>query len=107
MPTPDPILCERITRQGLVERPAGDVSAAAALVCGLQAQDGQAARLGVRARSTRLTEQDALDAIEQRRVVRTWLMRNTIHLVAADDVRWLTALLGPMIRRRCAATARR
>ncbi len=41
-----------------------------------------------------------LAAIERRDVVRTWLMRNTIHLVPAEDVRWMTALLGPMIRRR-------
>jgi hypothetical protein len=33
-------------------------------------------------------------------VVRTWLMRATVHLVAADDLRWLVALFGPMIERR-------
>ena len=100
MPTPDPILAERMARHGFAERPAADVVSAAAMVCGIQAQDGPASRLGVRARTRGLTEADVLAAIEQRRVVRTWLMRNTIHLVPAEDVRWMTALLGPMIRRR-------
>ncbi|HEX8092242.1 winged helix DNA-binding domain-containing protein, partial [Jatrophihabitans sp.] len=38
----------------------------------------------------------------ERSVVRTWLMRATVHLVAAEDVRWLVALFGPMIERRFA-----
>jgi hypothetical protein len=100
MATSDPILAERIARHGFATRPATDVVTATAMVCGIQAQDPQAARLGVRARSTGSTEKDVLAAIERRHVVRTWLMRNTIHLVPADDVRWMTALLGPMIRRR-------
>jgi hypothetical protein len=35
----------------------------------------------------------ALD--EQRSIVRTWLMRGTLHLAAADDLGWLLAALGP------------
>ena len=100
MPLPHPILGERIARHGLATRPAADPVAAAALVCGIQAQDGPASRLGVRARCAAAADQDVLDAIAERRIVRTWLMRNTIHLVPAADARWMTALLGPMIRRR-------
>jgi hypothetical protein len=100
MSLPHPILGERIARHGFATRPAADPAAAAALVCGIQAQDGPASRLGVRARCGASADQDVLDAIAERRVVRTWLMRNTIHLVAAADIRWMTALLGPMIRRR-------
>jgi hypothetical protein len=81
-------------------RPARDVAEAARMVCGIQAQDAVASRLGVRARSSGVADADVLAAIEDRGVVRTWLMRNTIHLVAADDAKWMTALLGPMIRRR-------
>ncbi|HZY76187.1 MAG TPA: winged helix DNA-binding domain-containing protein [Jatrophihabitantaceae bacterium] len=100
MATSDPILAERIARHGFATRPAADAVTAAAMVCGIQAQDPQASRLGVRSRTVGVAEKDVFAAIEQRRVVRTWLMRNTIHLVPADDVRWMTALLGPMIRRR-------
>lgn len=90
-----------MTRHGLIDRPATTAAEAAALICGLQAQDFAAARLAVRARSATLTDADVRRATEvDRTVVRTWLQRNTIHLVPAEDLRWLTALLGPMIRRR-------
>jgi hypothetical protein len=36
---------------------------------------------------------DALEA--DRSVVRTWAMRGTLHLVLAEDVRWLTRMLAP------------
>jgi winged helix DNA-binding protein len=96
------VAVERMTRQGLVDRPAESVADAARLGGGLQAQDPQASRLGVRARSAHRTEADVLRAIDQRAVVRTWLMRATIHLVAADDVVWMTRLLGPAIARKFA-----
>ena len=35
-----------------------------------------------------------------RSIVRVWCMRGTLHLVAADDARWLLALLGPVGLRR-------
>lgn len=100
MPVAHPILGERIVRHGFVDRPATSTADAARMVCGIQAQDAAASRLGVRARATGLTDADVLAAVDDRTVVRTWLMRNTIHLVPADDARWMTALLGPMIRRR-------
>jgi hypothetical protein len=100
MPQPHPIFGERVTRHGFADRPAADVAEAAGLVCGIQAQDATAARLGVRSRCAAVADADVLAAVADRSVVRTWLMRNTIHLVPAGDVRWMTALLGPMIRRR-------
>jgi hypothetical protein len=93
----------RMFRHGFVERPARTVAEAAGLTGALQAQDLGAARLGVRARSVSLTDSDVRRAVDvDRTVVRTWLMRNTIHLIPAQDVRWLAALFGPMIQRRFA-----
>jgi hypothetical protein len=94
-------LIERMTRQGLAQRRSGGAAQAAASALGLQAQDAGASRLGVRARSRSLDEADVIKASAvERSVVRTWLMRATVHLVAAEDVRWLVALFGPMIERR-------
>jgi hypothetical protein len=93
-----------MVRHGLVDRPARTVADAAALICGLQAQDAAAARLAVRARSATLVDAEVRKAIDvSRTAVRTWLMRSTIHLVPADDLRWMVALLGPMVRRRYAS----
>ena len=93
-------LIERMTRQGLVARFAADAAGVAAAAVGLQAQDVGAARLGVRARSTAADEAAVVNAIQhERSVVRTWLMRSTVHLVAADDLRWMAALYGPVMER--------
>jgi winged helix DNA-binding protein len=76
-------------------------------VCGLQAQLLGAAWLGVRARSAGLRAADLDRALNQERsIVRTWLMRGTLHVAAADDIRWLLALLGPAVAGRNAARHR-
>jgi hypothetical protein len=94
-------LLERMTRQGLAQRGTGTAAQVAGTALGLQAQDAAASRLGVRARTSSPDEATVVHAVEvERSVVRTWLMRATVHLVAAEDVRWLTALFGPMIERR-------
>jgi winged helix DNA-binding protein len=70
------------------------------LVCGLQAQLLSAAYLGVRARSHGLVVDDINRALDRdRSIVRSWLFRGTLHLVAADDLRWLVRLLGPVFAR--------
>jgi len=94
-------LIERMTRQGLAARSATATAAdVAAAAVGLQAQDVGAARLGVRARSSAVDEAAVVNAIQaERSVVRTWLMRSTVHLVAAADLRWMAALYGPVMER--------
>src|ERR1700733_11895668 len=89
-----------MTRQGLADRSAADPAGVATAAVGLQAQDIGAARLGVRARSTSVDEAAVVNAIQhQRSVVRTWLMRSTVHLVAAADLRWMGELYGPVMER--------
>ena len=69
-------------------------------VFGLQAQLWSAATLGMRARSMGLDARKVTVALrEDRSIVRTWLMRGTLHVVAAEDVRWLLQLLGPVFAR--------
>ncbi len=64
---------------------------------GLQAQDAPAAALGVRARLAGATASAVARArFEERSVARVWCMRGTIHLVPAEDARWLVELLGPV-----------
>lgn len=64
----------------------------------MQAQDldGVLWSLGLR---TGLTQAAVEQAIADRHLVRTWPMRGTLHLVPAQDARWMCALLaGPSIR---------
>lgn len=73
-----------------------DVAAVVRQVGGLQAQDLPAALLSARARCRGLTAEAMEHALlETRSLVRTWLMRGTIHLVAAEDIGWLLAVFGP------------
>ncbi len=43
------------------------------------------------------TEADVERALAERRIVRTWPMRGTLHFVAAADVRWMLDLLAPRV----------
>jgi Winged helix DNA-binding domain len=95
------LLGERTARHGFADRSASSVRQAVRLTTAVQAQDPQAARLGVRSRAAGLTEADVVHAMDvERSVVRTSLMRATIHLVDAADAKWLTALIGPAVARK-------
>lgn len=79
---------------------------AVARVVGLQAQDTRAARLAVRVRTAGLRAFDVDDAVASRRVVRTWAMRGTLHMLAKEDVAWVVGLLGPYFAKRLAPRRR-
>jgi hypothetical protein len=56
---------------------------------GIQAQDANAARLGIRARSGTVAASHVDRArAEDRSIVRTWAMRGTLHLLATEDLAW-------------------
>jgi uncharacterized protein YcaQ len=62
----------------------------------VQAQDGRAARLAIRARSVGLGAADVDRALsEERSLLITWLCRGTLHLVTSEDYPWLQALCAP------------
>lgn len=85
------LLARRFAAQHLARRPRAGLAAVARHVVGLQAQDVGAVRLSARARSSSLT----LPVVRREKaVVRTWLMRGTLHLVAVADARWLLSLFG-------------
>jgi len=69
----------------------------------VQAQDYYASLWAVGLRMRNATESGIEQAINERRIVRTWPMRGTLHLVAAEDVRWMLALLAPRTLQRNAA----
>jgi Winged helix DNA-binding domain len=90
--------------QGLAGPAAGSVAEAVRRAGALQAQAPVAMRLGVRARTRGLVAADVDAAIGRREVVVTWAYRGTLHLLPAEDVRWVVALLGERFAR---GTARR
>ncbi|MBU0622280.1 MAG: winged helix DNA-binding domain-containing protein [Gammaproteobacteria bacterium] len=63
----------------------------------IQAQDYAASLWAIGARLPTSTRTDVESAVSEHRIVRTWAMRGTIHLIAAEDVRWMLPLLAPRV----------
>ncbi|MCY3718610.1 MAG: winged helix DNA-binding domain-containing protein [Anaerolineaceae bacterium] len=93
----------RLRAQGLAA-PVNDLRQLLTGAVSLQAQDYNAAVLGVRARSCGLVDEDVREALIDGDLCWTWLMRGTLHLVTMADLPWLLPLFGPQFIR---LTARR
>ena len=74
-----------LARQLLLERAAASPGEVAAQVCGLQTQHAPSGYIGMWSRTTGLRKADLTAALERAEVVQGWVMRNTIHMVAAAD----------------------
>ncbi|HVF76810.1 MAG TPA: winged helix DNA-binding domain-containing protein [Solirubrobacteraceae bacterium] len=86
----------RLRAQGLTGSPTGDVEGVCGRLVGIQAQELGFARLAFRPRCTGdVSASDVDAAVREGRLVWTWAMRGTLHLVRAADVAWLVGLLGP------------
>src|SRR5579859_2691884 len=85
----------RLRRQHLDQRaPAEAMLQVASDVCGLQAQVLSAAQIGLWARVAGITASDVTRAIaEDHTLVKTWSVRNTLHLVRAVDLPLFTYAL--------------
>jgi Winged helix DNA-binding domain len=93
-----PLRSARMRAQRLTDatRLGTDPAAITRAIVAAQAQSFDAARHQLRVRSTGLSAVEVDRAFEhERSVVRTWLMRGTLHLCAADDLRWMLDVLGP------------
>ncbi|WP_369130760.1 winged helix DNA-binding domain-containing protein [Modestobacter roseus] len=63
----------------------------------VQGQDLPGAVLSVALRSGPGTRAAVTAALDEGSIVRSWPMRGTLHLTAADDLPWLLELLGPRV----------
>jgi Winged helix DNA-binding domain len=82
----------------LIHRPtsARDPAEIARSIAGAQAQDVYAGPLTFRSRSRRLTAAEITRArTEERSLLRTWLMRTTIHMISTEDAGWWLPLFEP------------
>lgn len=88
-----------MARQLLLER--ADVPAVEAVrrLAGLQAQESTGAYLALWSRLRDFRREELTHAVEERRVLVATLQRVTMHMVAADDHRWLKPTLRPLFER--------
>ena len=76
-----------------------DFISAAERVLGVQAQVMSAAELSVGARVDGLKQEDVERALwEDRTLVKTWAMRGTIHVLAAEDLPLVVAAAAVQVR---------
>ena len=86
----------RLRSQLLAGATGADAHDAVMQMGALQSQSTPASRLSLRPRTFGLDAGDVARACnEERSIVRTWTLRGTLHMVAASDVGWMVALLGP------------
>ncbi|MEV0234096.1 winged helix DNA-binding domain-containing protein [Nonomuraea sp. NPDC050786] len=96
-----------LARQLLLDRADVPVLDAVAHLCGLQAQEPQEPFVGLWSRLRAFDPAVLSDLLIRRSVVRTHLMRRTVHLLAADDVLAWRARHDTMLRQRVLGTYRR
>lgn len=94
------IALRRLASQRIAPPLGSDPAAVVRWMGAIQAQDYLGALWAVGARTSGASEQAVAAALATGRIVRTWPMRGTIHLVAPEDVRWMLALLTPRVAQR-------
>jgi hypothetical protein len=72
----------------------------------VQAQDYQSALWAIGIRMNGSTESIVEKAIDDRKIVRSWPMRGTLHIVSAEDLRWMLKYLTPRVVKRTALVYR-
>jgi hypothetical protein len=88
---------QRLYSQRIGQRKLDQPGQVVAWFGGMQAQDYAGARWAVGLRCAGATDATVERAIADGAIVRTWLMRGTLHFVARCDVRWMLSLLRPRV----------
>jgi hypothetical protein len=96
-----------LARQLLLDRADMPALDAVAHLCGLQAQEPQEPFVGLWSRLHAFDPAVLSDLLTGRRVVRTHLMRRTVHLLTADDVLAWRSRHDPMLRQKVLGVYRR
>jgi hypothetical protein len=88
---------QRLINQGIAPTKFDQPGQVVAWMGAMQAQDYPSARWAVGLRCQGATQASIERAIADQTLLRTWLLRGTLHFVAPDDVRWMLALLAPRL----------
>jgi hypothetical protein len=96
VPAPD-LLQHRLRNQHLIAPLLGDPADVVRDLTAVQAQDYRGALWAIAQRTKSATEADVERAIAERKIVRGWPMRGTLHFVAPDDLHWMLRHLAPRV----------
>jgi winged helix DNA-binding protein len=97
----DDIRRRRLRAQRLADAPPASPAETVRALVALQAQDRRAVPLAIRARAPGASAEAVEHALSgDRSLVRTWAMRGTMHLLAAEDLPLALAIFAPVQQRR-------
>lgn len=85
----------RLCSQGIA-CPSSDPKGAVARLTAVQAQERPSAAWAIGLRSG-ATVEEVEKAVASGSIVRTWMMRGTLHFAASEDVRWILDLVAPKV----------
>src|ERR1700722_12319938 len=94
---PGDIRNHRLVNQQIASAACKQPAEVVASLAAVQAQDYAGALWAVALRLPGATEADVKQALANRTIIRTWMMRGTLHFVAAADVHWMRELLAPQL----------
>lgn len=91
---------QRLHNQLISHQPFNNTNDVVQWMVAMQAQDYLACQwaIGLRtSKSMAVNEKTIEQTIADRKIIRTWPMRGTLHFVSANDVRWMLRLLTPRV----------
>lgn len=91
------IVMERLNNQQLINSKFTKPVELLSWLGAIQGQDFPGAKWAMGLRLPGIKDVDMEQSITDKTIVRTWLMRGTLHLVLANDVQWMIELLAPRI----------
>lgn len=104
--TAQQIIQQRLVNQQLSHHHFHTVADVVACLGAMQAQDYAMAKWAIGTRLPQATDEAVEQALNNREIIRTHLLRPTWHFAAATDVRWLLALTSPQILKAMASRSR-
>src|SRR3954465_1991736 len=97
MTTPHEVALLRLVAQRIAGPPWPTAAETVRWLTAVQAQDYPGALTSVALRTEGTARAGVEAALDAGEVVRSWPMRSTLHLVAAEDLGWLLELCGPRV----------
>lgn len=104
--TPSHLAALRLHNQQIIQTNFTQPHEVVAWLGAAQGQDYSGALWSLGLRLSGSSQTQIEQALLDRTIVRTWALRGTLHLVAADDLRWLRDLLAPRVLAGAAARLR-
>lgn len=92
------IIFLRLHHQLISESPLSSPAEVVRYMVAMQAQDYRSSLWAIGLRMNMACDESIVEqAFADKKIVRTWPMRGTLHWVAAEDVRWMLQLLAPKV----------